>query len=347
MTQLLEIKDKIIKFYCCYEMYIHIVMKFLAALVLFLIINANIGYMERISSVPIALLLALLCSLLPQNAILCFAALLVLLDIYELSIEAALITFIVFALIYLIYFRFAPRDGMAAALTPICFQFQIPFIMPIASGLLRPVYSIVSVVCGTVAYYYLNGIQKNASVLASATEEEKQMTSKFNICIAQLTENKEMFLVIAVFVITSIVVYLIRRMSIENAWTIAIIAGALIQFFGLIAGYLFLNISGKTVSLILGSMISLLISFVIEFFVMNLDYARTERVQFEDDDYYYHVKAIPKRMVSSEEKTVKHFGNTASMGKRINRNSNAEMTGEDVRRKVIAKELEIDEDLLK
>ena len=31
-----------------------------------------------------------------------------------------------------------------------------------------------------------------------------------------------------------------------------------------------------------------------------LDYKHTERVQFEDDDYYYYVKAVPK--IDSEKK---------------------------------------------
>ncbi len=38
---------------------------------------------------------------------------------------------------------------------------------------------------------------------------------------------------------------------------------------------------------------------------MNLDYARTENVQFEDDEYYYYVKAVPKKMIAKEEKVVK------------------------------------------
>ena len=40
---------------------------------------------------------------------------------------------------------------------------------------------------------------------------------------------------------------------------------------------------------------------------MNLDYARTENVQFEDDEYYYYVKAVPKKMIAKEEKVVKHL----------------------------------------
>lgn len=349
MTQLLEIKDKIIKFYSRYETYLGMVIRFAVALAIFLIINSNIGYMEKISTLPVALILALVCCILPANAIIWFAAVLVLLDMYALSLEVAVTTLIVFAVIYFIYFRFAPKDGIAAVLTPICFKFNIPFVMPIGCGLLRPAYSVISVVCGTAVYYYLEGIRQNASTLISVSaDDEAGSVSKFSVSIGLILNNKEMFLVIAFFVITCLVVYFVRKISIDHAWTVAIVAGTLVQFSGLLAGYLIMNISGKTILLILGSIISMLIGFVIEFFFMDLDYARTERVQFEDDDYYYYVKAVPKKMVASQEKTVKHFGNTASIGKRIDRNkANTSINNEEVSRKVIARELDIDEDLLK
>ena len=38
-----------------------------------------------------------------------------------------------------------------------------------------------------------------------------------------------------------------------------------------------------------------------------MDYARSESLQFEDDEYYYYVKAIPKVSVSTPEKTVKRI----------------------------------------
>lgn len=40
-------------------------------------------------------------------------------------------------------------------------------------------------------------------------------------------------------------------------------------------------------------------------FRFNLDYSRTEKVQFEDDEYYYYVKAVPKMTVATPEKKVK------------------------------------------
>lgn len=33
----------------------------------------------------------------------------------------------------------------------------------------------------------------------------------------------------------------------------------------------------------------------------SVDYARSERLQFEDDEYYYYVKAIPKVAVTTPE----------------------------------------------
>ncbi len=350
MTRLLEIRNKIFRIYGQLETYLFPVVKFFLALAIFLIINTNIGYMERISSVPMAFLLALVCCILPVNGTICVAAVVILLDMYAVSMEVALVTLILFLLIYFVYFRFAPKNGIPALLTPICFHFRVPYIMPVSSGLLGEWYSVVSVICGTVIYFFLNGIQQNITTFNSAAlaaEESSDTGLKITVALNQLIGNREMYLVIGVFAVTSLIVYFVRRMSIDYAWTIAIVAGMLIQILGLITGYVVLNIEGKTISLLAGGIISLLISFILEFLLMNLDYARTERVQFEDDEYYYYVRAVPKKLVASSEKTVKHFGNTASMGRKIDRGRQNSHADEEVSRKVFAKEMDIDEELLK
>lgn len=350
MTNLLEIKDRLIRFYSKYETYLFPVVKFIVAIVLFTAINMNVGFMEKISRFPIALILALVCAILPVNATIWLAAFVVLADMYALSMEVAVTTLVLFAALFFLYFRFAPKDGFAAVLTPVCFKLNIPYVMPIGCSLLRDAYSVVAIICGTVIYYFLDGIHQNSGTLKNVVTDggTAATTSKFDISVGQLLSNKEMYLVIAIFTITAIVVYLVRRLEVDHAWTLAIISGVLIEVVGLFVGYLVLNVSGKTLGLLIGNILSLLISFVIQFLFMNLDYARTECVQFEDDDYYYYVKAVPKKMVAVKEVTVKHFGNTASMGKRIDR-SKRTLTPEEeeTSRKVIAKELDIDEDLLK
>lgn len=347
MTKILELRDRLIRFYSRYETYLFPIVKFIVAISMFCVINKNIGFMKPVSSTSVALVLSLLCAILPVNAMIWLSAFVVLADMYAVSMETAATALLLFAVIFFLYFRFAPKDGIAALLTPVCFQLRIPYIMPVGCSLLQGAYSVIAVVCGTVLYFFLGGIQQNAAALMS-TDEDVTSSSRFEISVGQIFSNREMYLVIAVFVVTSLVVYLVRRMEVDHAWTLAIISGTLIEISGLFVGYLVLGIADKTLWLLIGGVISMILAFIIQFLFMDLDYDRTERVQFEDDDYYYYVKAVPKKMVAVREVTVKHFGNTASMGKRINHSRPALTPEEEERsRRVMAKELDIDENMLK
>ena len=173
---------------------------------------------------------------------------------------------------------------------------------------------------------------ENANALGSAAEESDSSTSKIVIALNQLVGNKEMYLVLVIFVIAALMVYLIRRLDIEHAWTIALMSGILFEMIGLTAGYILLGISGRTVGVIAGSIVSGLIAFLIEFLFFNLDYSRTEKLQFEDDEYYYFVKAIPKSLVTEKDKQIKRF--------------NGKGERERLNKKKFAEEMEIDENLL-
>ena len=127
----------------------------------------------------------------------------------------------------------------------------------------------------------------------------------------QILGDKELFLTIGVFLAVSLLVYIIRRMSIDHAWTIAIFSGIIIQFLVFFTGYTFLDLADHTLELLLGGTVSTLMLFILQFFFFDLDYTRTERVQFEDDEYYYYVKAVPKRYVPVMEKTVVKIGGSA------------------------------------
>lgn len=335
MTILLEYKEKLTSFWGKYEAYLQPVLRFAVALATFLTINANIGYMEKISSVPVALILALVCSMLPVNGTILIAAIVIVADFYALSVEVCIVALIVFVLIYFLYFRFTPKNGYSALLTPVFFCWNIPYAMPVVMGLVREAYSVGSLVFGTIIFYFISGVHTNEVLLSEAADDGSSATSKAVIALNQLVGNKEMYLALGVVLIATLVVYLIRRMSIDHAWTVAIIAGILIEFGGFLVGYRVLNVSGKTLWLILGNIISLAMAFVVKFFFFNLDYMRAEKLQFEDDEYYYYVKAVPKVYVSSSDKQVKKFGKKEQEEK------------EGLDRKRLAEEMEIDEDLFK
>ena len=67
MTALLELKQRIKNLYSQYEIYILPVLRFVLAMVYFIWINTNMGYMKQIDNIFIVLILALICSILPSG----------------------------------------------------------------------------------------------------------------------------------------------------------------------------------------------------------------------------------------------------------------------------------------
>ncbi len=122
-----------------------------------------------------------------------------------------------------------------------------------------------------------------------------------------IIKNKEMWIMIIAFAVVIMLVYFIRRLSVEHAWTIAIVVGGIADMLILLVGELVIatETSISIGVMIIMSLLSIAIVYVLHFMILSVDYSRTEFVQFEDDEYYYYVKAVPKINVVAPEKTVK------------------------------------------
>ncbi len=305
MRNLLEIKELIRRFYSKNEVFIVPVLKFLLALIALLNINKQLGYMPRINNIAIVLIASLLCSFLPTGCIILFSALFVLLHLYALAIEAAVVGFALFLVMFLLFFRFSPKDSLVVLITPLFFGLRIPYVVPVAMGLLGTPASAVSVGCGVVVYHLVRFVSVSApSIMALDVSEA---TARLRMVIDGIIDNKEMMVTVAAFAFTVILVYIIRRLSVDHSWTIAMIAGTIMNIVILLLGDLMYDTNVSVIGVIFSSLISLGLCVVLQFFTFSVDYSRTEKVQFEDDEYYYYVKAVPKMTVAAPEKTVKRI----------------------------------------
>ena len=319
MTTLLVAKQILMAIYSKYEVYITPLLKFLLALVTLLMINSRLGYMESIDRLTVVLIVSLMCSFMPMNFIVVAAAVFTILHLYKFNLETALVIGVGFLLMFLLYIRFSPKDTVVIVLLPICFLMKIPYVIPISMGLIGTPASAVSVACGVMVYYMLDYVAQNTTVITSMADEETAAKLKF--IIDGLLSNREMVITIAAFGITVVLVYIIRRLSIDFAWTIAMAAGAVVNIMVLLVGDLMFDTNVALFGVILGTIISFLLVLVLQFFVFNVDYSRTEKVQFEDDEYYYYVKAVPKVTVARAEKKVKQI-NTQRNGRAVSRTRN-------------------------
>ncbi|MEZ3507563.1 MAG: hypothetical protein K1W10_11595 [Lachnospiraceae bacterium] len=305
MTGLLVAKQILMTLYSKYEVYITPLLKFLLALVSLLLINSRIGYMDSIDKMTVVLIVSLMCSFMPMNFIVVVAAVFIMLHLYAFNLICTIVVGVGFLLMFLVYLRFSPKDTLVVLLTPICFLLRIPYVIPLVMGLVGTPVSAVSIACGAVVYYMLHFVTQNVSSILAMVDEE--MTVKFKYVVDGVLNNREMIITIAAFAVTVILVYLIRRLSIDYAWTIAMAAGVVVNIMVLLVGDLMFDTNVALLEVILGNILSLFVAAVLQFFVFNVDYSRTEKVQFEDDEYYYYVKAVPKISVSRPEKKVKQI----------------------------------------
>ena len=292
MTKLREIRLQVVTIINKFEAYLIPAGKFIMAMIVFCTINAKFGYMKNIAKFPIALILGLFCSFMPMSMIVILAALLTLAHAYAISIEFAIVLAVVYLIMFLLFFRFSPKDTFAVILTPICFLLKIPYVIPMSFGLVGSAGSAVSVACGTIVFYVLKYMVGAKKAFEDSGEED--LLTKLRALLEGIIKYKEMLVCAAAFALIVLVVYMIRRMSINYAWTIAMVTGALTGILTILVGDIMYKTDISVVGLILGTILACGVVKVIQFLVFDVDYSRTEKVQFEDDDYYYYVKAVPK-----------------------------------------------------
>ena len=135
-------------------------------------------------------------------------------------------------------------------------------------------------------------VSVNASAMIGADKEGKIQNLKF--LADGLMQNQEMMITIIAFVTVLVIVHVVRRLEVEYAWNIAILVGGMVYMLVMAAGGIFLEAPIPAIPLVAGTIVSVIVGEILEFFLFHVDYKRTERLQFEDDEYYYYVKAVPK-----------------------------------------------------
>ena len=131
------------------------------------------------------------------------------------------------------------------------------------------------------------------------------MIDKLTLLSDGIMKNGEMWLTLITFVVVILAVQLIRTRQFDYAWRIAIIAGGVIYLVLMLAGSMYFGLSVPIATQIVFTVVAVLLGIVLEFFVFGGDYTRTERLEYEDDDYYYYVKAVPKALVATSERSIK------------------------------------------
>ena len=261
------------------------IFQFVLAMLTFTVINQNIGFLKSAASPVVALGLSVICTFLPIMVTVVLATVLILAHTMAASIGIFAVTALVFLIMYIFYIRLTPKMALVVLFTPLAFVLKIPFLVPVACALVYAPVSLVAVSCGTVVYYMMEFVKKSAT--ASKGTGGKAVLYEITSYVQKVFLNKEMWIYIVAFIIGFYVIYTIRRQEIDHAWKIGIITGAIANVIVVAVGDIALGVDASYGALIFGNILAVVIGLVLELFLFSVDYARSERLQFEDDEYYY------------------------------------------------------------
>lgn len=305
MMGLLVFKEQLKTFYGGYSYVIDPIKKAALSLTVFLLLNGSLGFMEFLKNPAVVAAASLLGAFLPLGMLTWMAAAFLLLHLYSLSLELAVITGILVLIVAIVYCGLQPGYTILMVMGPLLFFLRVPYLLPLLVGLSCGLSALVPMCFGVFIYYLVVYARQNAGVLAAAGTID--ITQKYMQILNSLLANKMMLLMVAAAALAAAAVYFIRSLPIDHAWTIAIVVGTAVELAAIFVGQSTMDVSLSIGSLAVGTLVSVAAAFIFQFFAFAVDYSRTEFLQFQDDEYYYYVKAVPKIAVTAPDVKVQRI----------------------------------------
>ena len=291
-----EIREMIRTVYGKYDVWLRALGKFTLAFGSLLIIRNFMGYLPLLDNILLLLILALVSSFLPLNGIVLICFVVVLGELYGLSLPALAVGGGLLLLVVLLYFGVAPQGALPFLLTPLALVFHVPLVIPMAFGLLGTPLSVIGIAAGTVSYYGLDSVIHTEFVLSDpSVSTQEAFIGEMQAMLSGFLGNGAMILTLIALTAVLTAVFAVRSTEMRYAWQVATGTGIFIYLILEIFGVFTLDIPVSVPDLVIGVIMAALVGSVLQLFFFDLDYRSTEKLRFEDDEYYYYVTAVPKR----------------------------------------------------
>lgn len=297
MDKLLIYRERILKLISSKGKYIQFSGRFLCGLILFFVASRIYGYVSLFHEPFIWIILGLICVFIPASVVFLLFQFVVMIELAAVSLEICLVYIVLIILYYLIYQRVVPKGSMLFLMTPIFFYFHIPAVLPIFVGSFIGLTGLPAILMGTFQYYLAMVLQEAILRVENGTGNGRL----YSLVWKEMSANKELLLCILVFVLAAALVAGIRKLGTAYGWYTAILFGGVMYLLSVLTGGYFLNSEVNIFSEIIMIFVSVCVVMTIQFFHNVIDYTRQETFEFEDEEYYYYVKAIPKISVEEEE----------------------------------------------
>lgn len=299
---LLAIKERITSFIQENEIVLKPVSKFFFALLVLIEYNSLFQYTDTISKFAVVVLISFICAFFPMGFMCFVTGLVVVYQLIFCSVETAVVFVVLAFIFYLLYMRLSPGRAWVIMLVPIL-MIKLPYAVPLIVGVTVGVSGLIPSVFGVIIYFF-SIHAKEVFALVSSNDDESSVQA-YQYILDSIFKDKLMLVYIIAFAVVILIIAFVRSRAFHHAWYVAIGVGVITDLVITLILALVLDQNITAIAVLIGSLLGGAIAVLIQFFRCVVDYSRIEQVQFEDDDYYYYVKAVPKITVTAKKVKVK------------------------------------------
>lgn len=305
MDKIYDLRQKLKELYLKYDAYVTPLAKAVTMLFILLVINSKIGYSESFTSWNVVAIAVLIAALLPWPAITAIAAVFVILNLYALSWEVALVTAAFMFIAAIAQYVFLPGYGIAIALIPALYYLHIPYAVPLVLGVVGGLTSFIPASIGVFFCYFIDGISKNADYFMRTSGSGASMLERFPQIFAIVKDNKLMLISVIAFAVTTLLVHVVKKLSSDYSSYIALAVGTITNIVIFLIGGFTADASLPYIEIFAGSVAGFVVASIAVLWVSAADYNHSEHLTYEDDDYIYYVKAVPKIKIAAKKVKVR------------------------------------------
>ncbi|MGN0435005.1 MAG: hypothetical protein ACI4D8_00070 [Wujia sp.] len=292
MSGLLSVRNYIRDFLRKYDEITTPIIHFIAAFIMFSKLNDLFGYSSLFDRGMVTFWLALICALVSSPVVMIVVGLVVLVNTFAASVELGILWALYLIILYCLYMRMFPKCSFILGLTPVLFMFHLEYALPFIIMMYAGIAGIIPAVMGVVTYNFALFTKEAHTLILASTEEDN--FNAYSYILDAMAKNKEMLLIIIVFSIVVLISTIVYKLPVNYSWYIAIGVGGLLNVICFMVCSASLGVDISLGSVFLGTILGMIVALVVQFFKGIVDYSKKESVQFEDDDFYYYVTAIPK-----------------------------------------------------
>ena len=259
-------------------------------------------YNEFIASPSVFLAVSAVQAFLPISFLYYAISILIMINLWNVSMDIFLGFVIFFIICSLAIIRVDKKHAIIIIATVLLFYLKLEYLLPVLLGMSVGFGAILQAAAGIVTYFLSVYMTDESTLLTTST------SSSFGMGLQRIVNliliDKKLLVPLVTFALIIFITTLLCHIFYERAWMFAIFVGNIAMVLLLLFGRLIFELDYTIWRLFLEVILGIGCCYIYRFFRGIGDVSRIEKVSFEDDEYFYYVKAVPKIKVTAKNRNV-------------------------------------------